>query len=321
MLRLLLDVQDLADARFTISPLHETVGSLWPVYHGRGHPVHNRWARQVRSHPGLPHELLSAMISPRGWIPDFLAPPPDAARPSIAAQLAQVRATPPARVLGDVVAAYGPDPLPDALAGLDRDPADVRDQVAGAVGTYWELVIAPHWPRIQTLLESDLMYRGHQLAQAGHGLAFDGLDHRIRWQQGTLTVNVIRQWRRELPVAGRGLRLVPSLLVSHPYVPVNDGHEPVVSYPARRAAVLWEVPAPPPPGVARALLGRSRSRLLALLDEPASTTDLAVQLGVTPSAVSQHLRVLAAAGLVDRDRVGRAVLYRQTESGARLAAG
>ncbi|MGH3398924.1 MAG: ArsR/SmtB family transcription factor, partial [Streptosporangiaceae bacterium] len=69
----------------------------------------------------------------------------------------------------------------------------------------------------------------------------------------------------------------------------------------------------------RALLGPPRARLLALLDQPASTTELACRLGVTPSAVSQHLRVLAAAGLVSRARAGRVVLYRQTETGARLA--
>jgi DNA-binding MarR family transcriptional regulator len=58
--------------------------------------------------------------------------------------------------------------------------------------------------------------------------------------------------------------------------------------------------------------------LLALLGEPASTTGLASRLGVTPSAVSQHLQVLAAAGLVTRTRAGRAVLYQRTETGARL---
>lgn len=41
--------------------------------------------------------------------------------------------------------------------------------------------------------------------------------------------------------------------------------------------------------------------------------------GVTRSAVSQHLQVLAAAGLVHRARAGRTVLYRQSALGAQLA--
>lgn len=84
---------------------------------------------------------------------------------------------------------------------------------------------------------------------------------------------------------------------------------------------MWQVSPPSSPAAARALLGRPRARLLALLDEPASTTELAVRLGVTPSAVSQHLRVLAAAGLVSRTRAGRVVLCRQTDTGAQLAGG
>ncbi|GAB2886825.1 hypothetical protein GCM10027074_64120 [Streptomyces deserti] len=48
--------------------------------------------------------------------------------------------------------------------------------------------------------------------------------------------------------------------------------------------------------------------------------ELARRLGVTPSAVSQHLRVLHAAGLVTRTRDGRHVLYRRSPLGDQLAA-
>jgi Mn-dependent DtxR family transcriptional regulator len=54
------------------------------------------------------------------------------------------------------------------------------------------------------------------------------------------------------------------------------------------------------------------------LDGPASTTDLARRLNVTPSAVSQHLAVLRATGLVGRSRAGRVVLYGRTELADRL---
>ncbi|GAA2349100.1 ArsR/SmtB family transcription factor [Streptomyces violaceusniger] len=53
---------------------------------------------------------------------------------------------------------------------------------------------------------------------------------------------------------------------------------------------------------------------------PESTGALARVLGVTPGAVSQHLGVPAACGLVTRRRVGRAVLYARSELGDRLAA-
>jgi DNA-binding transcriptional ArsR family regulator len=66
------------------------------------------------------------------------------------------------------------------------------------------------------------------------------------------------------------------------------------------------------------LLGRVRAGLLEALRSPATTTDLARALGVTPSAVSQHLRVLRENGLVARERTGRQVLYLTTDLGAAL---
>jgi DNA-binding transcriptional ArsR family regulator len=66
------------------------------------------------------------------------------------------------------------------------------------------------------------------------------------------------------------------------------------------------------------LLGAPRARLLILLDRPASTTELAHRLVVSPSAVSQHLRVLRAAGLLSKARSGRSVLYLRSPLGDQL---
>jgi DNA-binding transcriptional ArsR family regulator len=72
---------------------------------------------------------------------------------------------------------------------------------------------------------------------------------------------------------------------------------------------------------AEALLGAPRVRLLSALRSPATTTALARRLGVTPSAVSQHLAVLHRGGLVDKRRSGRAVLYQSTALGLALLRG
>ncbi|WP_256090514.1 ArsR/SmtB family transcription factor [Actinacidiphila rubida] len=55
-----------------------------------------------------------------------------------------------------------------------------------------------------------------------------------------------------------------------------------------------------------------------MLDEPASTTELARRLDVTPGAVSQHLRVLLEARLLNRARHGRMVLYARSALGDAL---
>ncbi|MET9388236.1 helix-turn-helix domain-containing protein [Streptomyces sp. NPDC002928] len=66
------------------------------------------------------------------------------------------------------------------------------------------------------------------------------------------------------------------------------------------------------------MLGRTRARVLTLLSEPASTTELVHRLGVSPGTVSQHLGVLHRAGLVTRARHGHLVLYLRTPLGDQL---
>lgn len=69
-----------------------------------------------------------------------------------------------------------------------------------------------------------------------------------------------------------------------------------------------------------ALLGVVRAGLLVALETPASSTELASRLGVTPTAVNQHLRALRDGGLLVGVRDGRSVLYRRSPLGDRLVA-
>ena len=62
----------------------------------------------------------------------------------------------------------------------------------------------------------------------------------------------------------------------------------------------------------------NRSRILQLLgSEPRTVTDIAAEFTVTRSAISQHLLVLAEAGLVEATKVGRQRIYRVLPSGLR----
>lgn len=95
----------------------------------------------------------------------------------------------------------------------------------------------------------------------------------------------------------------------------------IMRYPARGAATAWDAltahrvePGTP----AEHLLGSTRARLLAALTSPMTTTALARELGVTPSAISQHLSFLHRGGLLARQRSGRVVLYQTSELGLAL---
>ncbi len=62
----------------------------------------------------------------------------------------------------------------------------------------------------------------------------------------------------------------------------------------------------------------NRRRILQLLaSQPRTVSDVAAEFPVTRSAISQHLLVLADAGLVEAEKVGRQRIYRVLPGGLR----
>src|SRR5437764_5517437 len=162
MLTLHLDVADLASLRFGYSPIQETVQSMWALRHPGYHRHHQPWrAAAIPLLTRFDWPLLDSLEGPRGWIPDFLTPYPHTNTPAFADEIAALRRTDPDRVRRDILAAYvdfdgRTAPRPDTLAELDHDPAGLRDAIADALQNYWELLIAPHWPRLRDVLDDDL---------------------------------------------------------------------------------------------------------------------------------------------------------------------
>jgi DNA-binding transcriptional ArsR family regulator len=119
---------------------------------------------------------------------------------------------------------------------------------------------------------------------------------------------------------GQGLVLIP-LVFGHAaaYVSIDGPWPPAIAYVPRGIGALWargEAEGAEEP--LELLLGRSRAAVLAALARPASTSALALRLGLSPSTVSEHLGVLDRAGVVTRRRAGRSVLYALSEAGASL---
>jgi len=167
-----------------------------------------------------------------------------------------------------------------------------------------------------------------QLAAGGLQVLFEDLHDTVVLDGDRLRAADPYDWSGEL--SGRGLMLVPYAMgwpqvrkmtgrvkpgdAGGPYEPYG----PLLAYPVRGIATLWETAPPPPPDALAALIGRTRATILTTLAEPATTTTLARRMDLTPGAVSQHLSVLHSSGLVSRARVTRTVLYRRTARGDAL---
>ncbi|WP_329122000.1 ArsR/SmtB family transcription factor [Streptomyces sp. NBC_01465] len=323
MIEFLFGVDDLARTSFAYSPLQEAAFSLRAWRDPVRYPFQRPWLRRMRSaYDRQDLEILDAMLTGRMWIPDFLTPRPSRARPTFAEELALLRATPSSVVASGLRDAYSDgEPLPAVLAG---DPERVLARTADALESYWTDCLADAWwPRAQAVFEADLAHRGRVLAEEGVDALFAGLDPRLTWDGEHAVLRLISPyrdggwWREQVAVAGRGMVLTPTLFARGAQPLCTPELPPALFYPARGRAQLGETEPPPPVAdhTLTRLLGAPRARILLLLAEPASTTELALRIGVTPGAVSQHLSLLFDAGLLVRARTGRSVRYRRSKLG------
>jgi DNA-binding transcriptional ArsR family regulator len=308
---------DLGEVRFAVSPLNELTLSLRTLRDPGRYPLHLPWLRFTEpARADLDLEMLLALTDTRLWTPDFLNPRPTTPLARLEDELAAVSDVPP-RVVREDLAEVHPGGLPAALRG--RTDRVVR-RIVRALGDYWEACFTPWWPRMRAVLQADIVHRGHVIGREGLAAMFGGLSPRV-----TLTGNVVRirlasntTFRRT--TADVGLTLVPTLFSRNASTPISPDEPPMVMYGARGIGALWQAETPATSGALVGLIGRARARLLTLLGEPASSTELAVRLGVTPTAVNQHLRAMKAAGLLTTARHGRSVLYLRSDLGDRLLA-
>ncbi|GAB2598440.1 DUF5937 family protein [Streptomyces capparidis] len=309
--------EDVARTRFAVSPLWEVVASVRVLKGADEQGLHRRWADRVRpllAASGLDLSPLTRLVPvPTTGIPGFLVPPPTTPQPSLEVELAVLRATPPEALRTSTPQAEA------GVAALRADPGRALDRLADVIAAYWEIALAPHWPRISSLLEGDVLHRARHFAEGGARRLFADLDPQLTWESGTLqlTHRCVRGAHR---LDGRGLLLVPSAFVWPRIFSTvgTDERQPTLRYPPRGVGTLWEPPARPVPQALARVLGRSRALLLAELSAPASTTALARRTGLTAGGVSQHLTALKAAGLVSAHRTGREVLYARTRVGEAL---
>lgn len=208
--------------------------------------------------------------------------------------------------------------VPEPIAKRIReDPRGATVRITDTLQDYWELAFARYWPSLRELLEADVLWRSRRLAAGGAHAVFDNLHETVTWHGDRLSA--ADPWSYSGELSGEGLLLVPSAMAWPTVRKMVEPYQPMIAYPARGIATLWEKGAPATPEALAALLGRTRARLLIALAEPNSTTALAKRLSVSPGGINQHLSVLRSSGLVTRTRSAGSVLYRRTPTGDTLA--
>ncbi|MDF9812764.1 DUF5937 family protein [Streptomyces sp. SPB162] len=317
---------DLLRSRFALSPAFElcnllgylegrTRQRLPPAWSARLMPVFQRLRRDT--------DLDAALaLHTRTFGANFVALPPRGLDQSWDDDIAAIRATSLSQAHEEVEQCLAARPTrdPRVLATLRGD--EVVARVADALDQAWHELLARDWPQLRAICERDVVHRVGRLGRSGWAATLDDLHPDLRWRDGGIDIRgTSSSSGSTTTLAGEGLLLIPSVFVwPHLATFIDDPWPKAIVYPARGTAALWETPDPVEPDALAGLLGRSRSRLLAALDQPASTTQLAQSLRLAPGAVGDHLTVLRKAGLLHRARSGRSVLYYRTPLGEALTA-
>lgn len=325
MLRVHFTADDLVSTTVaaSVDPLWEMVFSRLRLSTRSG-AVFEPWARRVRPRLG-DHEVRAgldvlAVLSPRGpYFPDFLTPAEGAIglRPAIDA----IRATPRTRLRRELQRLSLTSTLPPWAGLLAAGDADLLAELGKTLVDYHHRVLEPHSDLMQAAVDADRAHRRRALLTGGCEELLRTMRPLMRWRPPVLEVDYPSD--RDLLLAGRGLRLVPSYLCQHTPVALADPDlAPTLVYPVNHEYVGRGAITVARPGWhdLSALLGTTRAQVLAEVGDGTTTGDLAQRLGVSPAAVSRHTTVLRRSGLITTTRQTLCVLHVLTPLGNALLA-
>ena len=316
----------LADTRFAISPLTNTVDALW-LLRGDARPGGGGWRALVQETVSDRRLTLLGSLFSGSWdyVPDFITPQPSAPEAAFHEELHAVAAIDGERLCWEIeamtrgIAQEGlmgrsaPTIVRDVLEQGERALAE---RMAAELDQVWRSAVAPHWAALRARLEADIDHRARTIARHGMSGMLTGLHPRVVWNGDHL--NLLTRFQGRIP-ASTSLVLTPSVFATDLHMIVNAipapaRRQPMLAYPALPGPD--PVPAAAPTG--HALLGMTRARLLADLQTACTTAELGERHLLAASTVSYHLGILHSSGLLTRTRKGHRVLYEQTPRAADL---
>ncbi len=320
MTLLRLNPESMARSRFALSPLAETVAAMITLARA-DNPALEPWARPHR--PQF-RQLLAAdpfrqgfvsLATSTKWLPaPVTIPPQHGMKTTITDELSRVRSVSDAQVIDELHQAHQRSWKPHTLDWIGGQ--HLADRIADLVHTIWTDYVEPDWPSRRTVLERDVMYRAGLLAAYGWPAAVDRMTRYSTWIAAD-AIQFSLQSDADRHVGDGGLQFVPVTRSSGTWLAEWPPEDFAVVYPARGIADRLT---PRNEQALDRLMGSGRARILRELDQPATTTDLASQLGAALGTIGAHLAILRNAQLISGTRIGHRVYYRRTRLGDELIA-
>jgi DNA-binding transcriptional ArsR family regulator len=326
---------------FAYSPLLESVLSLHVLIEPKHHALQHDWVLAMRRlRPSLRREIAALSFLYRWTLPNCLLPASTTGYEDFETELARLRGlrrdvaafellrtlydhggSGRRRILRDpeVRAAalrqarrVGAD-THRAASLLFDDPRAFVERFARLLEAYWEEAFADEWERIEPKLAEAVGAAGRQIASKGVYAFLVALAPQLRVDPagGTFGLDVPHDHRLSLGPQNP-LLLMPSVYV-WPHVRVNCDPPWPLTLVYRAPHLVESLRHATPHELVqlfRALGDATRLRILKLVAlRPRSTQELAPIVGLSEAGASKHLRMLAAAGLLETSREGYYVLY------------
>jgi helix-turn-helix protein len=321
MVLLRLDSMALSRSRFALSPLAETLGSMivlsrpctdpWlSAWHSRHRTV---FSARLNADPFA--RGLVRLIGSTKYLPDHLTlPPMGGMGTTLESELAEVVSMPDETVRHGLEQAVAHSWEDQDLTWLSGHNWSAR--TAELFRGVWRDHLAADWSRRRALLERDVTYRAGLLAAYGWPRALQQMSRRSAWV-GTDAIRFSDRPGPDRIVGADGMLFVPVTKQRGSWLCEGPSGPYALVYPARGTGETVG-PGRPAHALAR-LLGPGRATILRELERPATSSELAAQLGQSLGTIGGHLAVLREADLVVGARVGRRVVYRRTDLGDHLA--
>jgi DNA-binding transcriptional ArsR family regulator len=311
---------DVARVRIVVSPLFTAIAGLFEIVGGWRRGADERWVAGVLAGAsGVDLSPFALFADEERHAPHLLTPVPCGPDVTWQQELATVAAASPEAVRDELLALREDHTRPAVLRWVE-DPHGAHRAFVDSLDAWWRVALAPQWPRMQALLEAEVLRLARSMAVEGRGAALAAIHPRIRWDGARLTLPGDPETVTDPPLEDRELVLLPIACGPDGIITGTDHPTSVpVAYAAPGTASLF---GPAPEGAApdplAEALGGSRAAVLRGLGGPAPLRVLARTVGLSPSTVHEHLAALQRAELVHRGKVGREVLYARTPRGHRL---
>ncbi|MFI8458151.1 ArsR/SmtB family transcription factor [Kitasatospora sp. NPDC085464] len=321
MIRIDLGSQGLGKVRFAMTPLDVAKDLLYSLARSPGSldPEWQATARQALSAGRLGLLAVVAGGGPRGYAPDFLRPEPPGFQLPLDEALHRVATTSRDRIRYELTGAVGghswgrtaADRPPRLLLdAMERGEEYVAQRIAVELEQFWHTALARHWPGIRARLEGDVAARATVITRHGIAEAVNHLAPNLEWDGGALTVHPTAPGLPTSNLDADAAIFVPSVFAGRA---TFCGAEPPGAPAPRLPLIVYPVGPNDclPTAPDGALIGPTRTRLMAELAQPRTTGELARRVHLSPATVSYHLQILHRAGLVQRTRRSRTVLYQR----------